>query len=104
MAYGLTSRRRAGVKNFSAGTIVEVGLAGTKRNGGIERQKQASRQHGLVRLANTTIKFGILLISPFFAQLYSMLLGLLLNFEQLALDSLNLDDRSGLGPLINNTN
>ena len=68
------------------------------------KAKVASGQHGLVRLANTTIKFGFLRISPFFAQLYSMLLGLLLSFEQFALDSPNLDDRSEPAPLINNTN
>jgi hypothetical protein len=33
-----------------------------------------------------------------------MLLGLLFSFEQLALDSLNLDDRSELAPIGNNTN
>jgi hypothetical protein len=51
-----------------------------------------------------TVKFGFLLINPFFAQLYSMLLGLLFSFAQLALDSLNLNDRSEPAPLINNTN
>jgi hypothetical protein len=51
-----------------------------------------------------TVKFGFLLINPFFAQLYSMLLGLLFSFAQLALYSLNLDYRSEPAPLINNTN
>jgi hypothetical protein len=55
---------------------------------------------GQVHSANTTVKFRLLLINPFFAQLYSMLLGLLFSFEQLALDSLNLDDRSKLATLI----
>jgi hypothetical protein len=59
---------------------------------------------GQVHSANTTVKFRLLLINPFFAQLYSMLLGLLFSFEQLALDSLNLDDRSELVPIVNNTN
>ena len=71
---------------------------------GLNGKSGASRQDGLVRLANTTVKIRVLLISPFFAQLYSMLLGLLLSFEQFALDSLNLDDRSEPAPLINNTN
>jgi len=71
---------------------------------GLKGKSGASRQDGLVRLANTTVKFGFLLISPFFAQLYSMLLGLRFSFEQLALDPLNLDDRSEPAPLINNTN
>jgi hypothetical protein len=59
---------------------------------------------GQVHSANMTVKFRLLLIKPFFAQLYSMLLGLLFSFEQLALDSLNLDDRSELAPIVNNTN
>ena len=59
---------------------------------------------GQVHSANTTVKFRLLLINPFFAQLYSMLLGLLFSFEQLALDSLNLDDRSELAPIVNDTN
>ncbi len=59
---------------------------------------------GQVHLANTTVEFRLLLSNPFFAQPYSMLLGLLFTFEQLALDSLNLDDRSKLAPMVNNTN
>jgi len=45
-----------------------------------------------------------LFVNPFLAHLYSMLLSLLFTFEQLALDSLNLDDRSELALLVNNTN
>ena len=59
---------------------------------------------GQVHSANTTVKFSLLLINPFLAQLYSMLLGLLFSFEQLALDSLILDDRPELASLVNNTN
>src|SRR5262249_45308912 len=44
-----------------------------------------------------------LLINPFLAQLHSLFLGLLFAFEQLALDSLNLGNRSKLFTLINNT-
>jgi hypothetical protein len=47
---------------------------------------------GQVHSANTTVKFRLLLINPFFAQFYSMLLRQLFCFKQLALDSLMLDD------------
>jgi hypothetical protein len=60
----------------------------------------AAHRVGQVHSANTTVKFRLLLINPFFAQFYSMLLGLLFSFEHLTLDSLNLDDRSELIPLV----
>src|SRR5262249_54788525 len=44
-----------------------------------------------------------LLINPFFAQFHSVVFGLLFTFEQSALESLNLDNRFKLLPLINNT-
>ena len=59
---------------------------------------------GRVHSANSTVKFRLLLINRFFAQLYSMLLGLLFSFEQLAFDSVNLNERSELPPIVNNTN
>ena len=42
---------------------------GRNEMAGLKGKSGASRQDGLVRLANTTVKFGFLLISPFFAQL-----------------------------------
>ena len=48
---------------------------------------------GQVHSANTTVKFRVPLVNPFFAQLYSVLLGLLFTFKQLALDSMNLNQR-----------
>jgi hypothetical protein len=72
-----------------------------------DRKQQLEKlyyQIGQVYSANMTLKFRLLPINPFFAQPYSMLLGLLFSFDQLALDSLNLDDRSELAPLVNNTN
>ena len=44
------------------------------------------------------------MINPFLALLYSVLLGLLFTFIQRALDSMNLNQRSELVSLINNTN
>jgi len=44
------------------------------------------------------------MINPFLAQLYSVLLGLLFTLIQRALDSMNLNQRSELVSLINNTN
>ena len=80
--------------------LVRSGAAATKAVTALTGNSITESGHS----ANTTVQSRSLPINPLFAQLDPMFLGLLFGLEPLAPDSLNLDERSELSLLVNNTN